>query len=67
METLTIDCDECTMRDTDTCGGCVVIALCGQPGGVPVRIEAAEARAVWLLSAAGLVPPLLHLPVTACA
>jgi hypothetical protein len=59
-ETLTIDCDECTLRATDACDDCVVTFLFGTERGSAVVIDMAEARAVRLLGDAGLVPALRH-------
>jgi hypothetical protein len=67
MESITIDCDECVLQDTEACGGCVVSALCGPPGVSPVVIGAEEARVVRLLGDGGLVPPLRHRRRTVCA
>ena len=58
--TLTIDCDDCTMRDTAACDDCVVTFFCDRPPGEAVIIDVAEARAVRMLSDAGLVPRLRH-------
>ncbi len=57
---LTIDCARCAMRDTDACADCVVTFLCDRSRDEAVIIDAAEARAVRLLSRSGLVPPLRH-------
>jgi hypothetical protein len=57
---LTIDCDDCLMRDTDVCQDCVVTFLCDDTGGAVV-IDASEARAVAILARAGLAPGLRHL------
>jgi hypothetical protein len=59
-EALTISCDECAMQHTDTCDDCVVSFICGREPGEAVVIDVAEARAVRLLSQAGLVPGLRH-------
>jgi hypothetical protein len=51
-----IDCDRCSVRGTG-CGDCVVtVLLGGPPPGVTLNEE--ERRAVEVLAAAGLVPPL---------
>jgi hypothetical protein len=51
-----IDCDACSVRGTG-CGDCVVTFLIGEPpAGVTLNEE--ERRAVEVLAAAGLVPPL---------
>jgi hypothetical protein len=60
MSGLTIDCDECCCQHTDTCNDCVVTFLLEEEGGRAVVIDAEEARAVRLLSQAGLVPRLRH-------
>lgn len=58
-----IDCDECVMQGTDACTDCVVTFVCGdhenQRSGALV-LDLAEARAVRLLTSAGLVPTLRH-------
>jgi hypothetical protein len=58
---LTISCDECAMQHTDTCHDCVVSYICGREPGEAVVIDVEEARAVRLLSQAGLVPRLRHI------
>ena len=51
-----IDCDTCSVRGIG-CGDCVVtVLLGGPPAGVSLNDE--ERRAVEVLAAAGLVPPL---------
>ena len=60
MTTLTIDCDECVMQGTDTCDDCVVTFLLDRDPDAAVLIDADEARAVRMLSRAGLVPQLRH-------
>lgn len=60
--TMTISCDDCTMRETHTCAGCVVTFLCDRDPREAVTFDAAEARAVRMLSRAGLTPPLRHRP-----
>ena len=56
----TISCDECIMRDTETCDDCVVTFLCDRPEGTAVVLDLDTARTVRLLGEAGLVPPLRH-------
>jgi hypothetical protein len=56
----TIDCTECIMRDTPVCDDCVVTFVVGRDPGEALVIDAAEARAVRMLSGAGLVPALRH-------
>jgi hypothetical protein len=55
---LTIDCDCCTLRDTDACSDCVVSFLLGREPDDAVVIDAEEARAMRMLERAGLVPTL---------
>lgn len=53
---LLIDCDSCQVRGIG-CGDCVItVLLGGPPDGVILNDE--ERRAVEVLAAAGLVPPL---------
>lgn len=55
-ESVTVDCDACTMRGIG-CGDCVITVLLGGPP-YGVELDADERRAIDVLSAAGLVPPL---------
>jgi hypothetical protein len=57
---ITISCDECAMQATPACEDCVVTFICDREPDEAVIIDAAEARAVRLLAAAGLVPGLRH-------
>jgi hypothetical protein len=66
METLTISCDECSQQGTTACEECVVSFICERQPTDAVIIDAAEARAVRLLSRSGLVPPLRHQPRARC-
>jgi hypothetical protein len=59
-ESLTIDCDECSLQGTGACDDCVVTFLLGAERSTSVVIDMAEARAVRLLGDAGLVPGLRH-------
>ena len=57
---MVIDCDNCSMRDTDTCADCVVsFVISADPSEVLV-VDLAELRAIRLLGEAGLVPRLRH-------
>ena len=60
MTTLTISCDDCTMRDTAACDDCVVTFVCNREPDEAVVIDVAEARAMRMLETAGLVPRLRH-------
>lgn len=57
---LRIDCDECVLQATDACADCVITFLCGEDAASPVVVDLAEARAMRLLDAGGLAPPLRH-------
>jgi len=57
---LVISCDDCVMRGSDACADCVVSFLCDREPGDAVVIDADEARAVRLLTGAGLTPRLRH-------
>jgi hypothetical protein len=59
---LTIDCDACVMQGTDACDDCVVSFVVNREPGEALVIDVEEARAVRLLSGAGLVPGLRHTP-----
>lgn len=60
MDSFTISCADCAMQGTDSCDDCVVTYICGRQPDDAVVIRADEARAVRLLSDAGLVPGLRH-------
>lgn len=60
MDTFTISCDDCIMRETSACQSCVVTFIYGSQADEAVVIDAAEARAVRMLSRSGLIPPLRH-------
>jgi hypothetical protein len=66
MESLIISCEECTMRDTPACDGCVVTFICDREPEDAVVIDVAEERALRLLGRSGLVPPLRHQRGAAC-
>lgn len=51
-----IDCDSCEARGP-TCDDCVVTVLLGAPAGA-VELGSDEHRAIGVLAASGLVPPL---------
>jgi hypothetical protein len=61
---LTIDCEECVARRTAACRDCVVSFLLASDGEAMV-FDVAEARALHLLSSAGLAPVLRHRRSTA--
>lgn len=55
-----ISCDECVMQHTEHCDDCVVTFICDREPDDAVVIDVAEARAIRMLSEAGLVPELRH-------
>jgi hypothetical protein len=55
-----IDCDTCRVRGP-ACGDCVVTVMLGLPGARP-DLDVAEQRAIGVLAASGLVPPLRLVP-----
>jgi hypothetical protein len=55
-----IDCDECSLRETDACTDCLVTFICSREPGEAVVIDVAEERTLRLLSDSGLVPPVRH-------
>ena len=55
-DSVTVDCDRCSMRGIG-CGDCVITVLLGGPP-FGVALDAVERRAIDVLAAAGLVPPL---------
>ncbi|MHB8465096.1 MAG: hypothetical protein ACYDH6_05930 [Acidimicrobiales bacterium] len=57
---LIISCDDCVMAGSDACADCIVTFLCERDPGEAVIIDADEARAVRLLSRAGLTGGLRH-------
>ncbi|MET0895814.1 MAG: hypothetical protein ABWY80_08180 [Acidimicrobiia bacterium] len=57
---LTVDCAECSMRDTEVCDDCVVTFVVNRCPGEALVIDVAEARAVRMMARAGLVPELRH-------
>jgi hypothetical protein len=59
-EGLRIDCDECVMQHTVACDDCVVSFIVDREPGAAIVFDAASARALRNLSAAGLVPGLRH-------
>jgi hypothetical protein len=57
---LTIDCDTCVMQHTSACDDCLVTFICSPEHEAAVVIDVVEARALRLLTEAGLVPALRH-------
>ena len=59
---LTISCDDCAMQHSDHCQDCIVTFLCPAGDAEILVIEPSEARALRLLTSAGLAPELRHVP-----
>jgi hypothetical protein len=59
-----IDCADCIRQDTPTCDDCLVTFICSREPDDAVVIDASEARALRVLSHAGLIPENRHLPRT---
>ena len=57
---LRIDCADCTARCTAACDDCVVSFIVNREPGDALVVDVAEARAVRLLTDAGLLPGLRH-------
>jgi hypothetical protein len=53
---VTIECERCVRRDTSACRGCLVSFVLDRSPGDAVIIDADEARALRVLTQAGLVP-----------
>ena len=61
--TFIVDCDECVLQRTASCADCVVSFILDQRDPAEALVlDLAQARAVRLLSDAGLVAPLRHRP-----
>ncbi len=60
MDCLTISCDDCCMRFTPACDGCVVSFIIGGDPEHTVVIDAGEEQVIRMLGRSGLVPPLRH-------
>ena len=59
-----VDCDRCELAASEACDDCLVSFVIGRSGCHTVAADAEESRVVRLLSGAGLVPALRHLPKT---
>jgi hypothetical protein len=56
-----IDRDDCAMQGTDCCADCLVTFICSREPGEAVVVDVAEARALRMLSEAGLLPASRHI------
>lgn len=59
-----VDCGRCELAGSEACDDCLVSFVIGQPGCQGIAADAEESTVVRLLSGAGLVPALRHLPRT---
>jgi hypothetical protein len=57
---LRIDCGDCAMQGTECCADCLVTFICSREPGEAVVVDVAEARAIRMLSDAGLLPASRH-------
>jgi len=57
---IVISCDDCAMRHTRVCDDCLVTFVLNREDSSAVVIDAEEARAVRMLTRAGLVPAPKH-------
>ena len=62
--TVSIDCGDCVMANTNACDDCVVSFIVNRQPGDAVVVDADAARALRLLGGAGLVPESRHRPRT---
>jgi hypothetical protein len=58
--TISISCDDCALQGTDACQDCLVSFVLGREPDDAVVVDVEEARAMRMLSRAGLVPRLRH-------
>ncbi len=58
--TVSISCDDCELQGTSACEDCLVSFVLGREPDDAVVVDAEEARAMRMLSRAGLVPGLRH-------
>jgi hypothetical protein len=58
---LRIDCDDCAMQGTECCADCLVTFIWSREPGEAVVVDVAEARALRVLSDAGLLPASRHI------
>ena len=59
-DSVTIDCDTCTMQHTTACDDCVVTYICEREAGTAVVINLDDFRSMHRLAKAGLLPGLRH-------
>ena len=59
-DSVTIDCDTCTMQHSTACADCVVTYICDREPTTAVVINLDDFRSMRRLAKAGLVPDLRH-------
>jgi hypothetical protein len=57
---ISISCDDCEFQESAACADCLVTFVLGREPDDAVVVDVEEARALRLLSGAGLVPSLRH-------
>ena len=57
---ISISCEDCRLQHTDACDDCLVSFVLGRDPDDAVVVDVAEARAMRMLTRAGLVPALRH-------
>jgi hypothetical protein len=58
--TISISCDDCELQNSSACDDCLVSFVLGREPDDAVVVDVQEARAMRMLSRAGLVPQLRH-------
>ncbi len=58
--TISISCDDCELQGSSACEDCLVSFVLGREPDDAVVVDVEEARAMRMLSRAGLVPGLRH-------
>lgn len=59
-DVISISCEDCELRGGDACDDCLVSFVLSRDPDDAVVIDVSEARALRMLSGAGLVPRLRH-------
>jgi hypothetical protein len=59
-DVISISCDDCDLRGSSACDDCLVSFVLGREPDDAVVVDVEEARAMRMLSRAGLVPGLRH-------
>ena len=59
-DVISISCDDCVLRESSACEDCLVSFVLGREPDDAVVVDVEEARAMRMLTRAGLVPGLRH-------